>query len=60
MADLAITALPKRLIRPPFTRLTHESLPPLADYQVVLVRRAGRDNASDVLAEHITQGFRER
>ncbi len=59
MADLAITAFPKRLIRPPFTRLTHESLPPLADYQVMLVKRAGRDNATDVLAEHITQAFRE-
>lgn len=59
MADLAITAFPKRLIRPPFTRLTHESLPPLAEYQVILVKRGGRDNASDVLAEHISQAFRE-
>jgi DNA-binding transcriptional LysR family regulator len=59
MADLAITAFPKRLIRPPFTRLTHESLPPLADYQVVLVKGADKGNASEVLAEHILQAFRE-
>ena len=59
MADLAITAFPKRLIRPPFKRLTHESLPPLADYQVMLVKRAGRDNASEILAGHISQAFRD-
>lgn len=60
MADLAITAFPKRLIRPPFIRLTHESLPPLSDYQVVLIRRDSRHDASEVLAEHIVEAFRER
>lgn len=58
LADLAVTAFPKSLIRPPLKRLHHESLPPLGDYQVSLVKRAGSSGASEVLAEQVVEAFR--
>jgi len=59
LADLAVTAFPKSLIRPPLKRLHNESLPPLGDYQVALVKRAGSGDASEVLAERVVEAFRE-
>ena len=59
LADLAVTAFPKSLIRPPLKRLHNESLPPLGDYQVALVKRAGNGDASEVLAERVVEAFRE-
>jgi DNA-binding transcriptional LysR family regulator len=59
LADLAVTAFPKSLIRPPLKRLHNESLPPLGDYQVALVRRPGSGDASEVLAERVVEAFRE-
>lgn len=59
LADLAVTAFPKSLIRPPLKRLNNESLPSLGDYQVTLVKRAGSGDASEVLAEQVVDAFRE-
>ncbi|MGO2241496.1 MAG: hypothetical protein ACTH5D_07045 [Halomonas sp.] len=59
LADLAVTAYPKSLIRPPLKRLSSGSLPPLGDYQVSLVKRAGSGDASEVLAERVVETFRE-
>lgn len=59
LADLAVTAFPKSLIRPPLKRLHNESLPPLGDYQVALVKRSGSGDASEVLAERVVEAFRE-
>ncbi|PCF93633.1 LysR substrate-binding domain-containing protein [Vreelandella nigrificans] len=59
LADLAITAFPKSLIRPPLKRLSNDLLPPLGDYQVALVKRAGNGDASEVLAERVVEAFRE-
>lgn len=59
LADLAISPFPKSLIRPPLKRLHNDSLPPLGDYQVALVKRAGSGDASEVLAERVVEAFRE-
>jgi len=59
LADLAVTAFPKSLVRSPLKRLHNESLPPLGDYQVALVKRPGGGSASEVLAERVTEAFRE-
>ncbi|HDZ46622.1 hypothetical protein LCGC14_0159910 [marine sediment metagenome] len=59
LADLAVTAFPKSLVRPPLKRLHNDSLPPLGDYQVALVKRAGSGDASEVLAERVIEAFRE-
>ena len=58
-ADLAVTAFPKSLIRPPLKRLHNELLPPLGDYQVALVKRSGSGDASEVLAERVVEAFCE-
>ncbi len=58
LADLAITAFPKSLIRPPLKRLTNDALPPLGGYQVALVNHPGRSNASSALAEHVLEACR--
>jgi DNA-binding transcriptional LysR family regulator len=57
LADLAVTAFPKSLIRPPLKRLNNELLPALGDYQVALVKRAGSGDASEVLAERVVEAF---
>ncbi|WP_447044627.1 LysR substrate-binding domain-containing protein [Vreelandella sp. H-I2] len=59
LADLAVSPFPKSLIRPPLKRLHNDSLPPLGDYQVALVKRAGSGGASEVLAERVVEAFRE-
>ncbi|WP_394426713.1 LysR substrate-binding domain-containing protein [Vreelandella stevensii] len=59
LADLAVTAFPKSLVRSPLKRLHNESLPSLGDYQVALVKRPGSGSASEVLAEQVTEAFRE-
>ncbi|WP_249977018.1 LysR substrate-binding domain-containing protein [Vreelandella olivaria] len=59
LADLAISPFPKSLVRPPLKRLSSEWLPPLSDYQVALVKRAGSGGASEVLAERVVEAFRE-
>ncbi|GEK51683.1 LysR substrate-binding domain-containing protein [Vreelandella venusta] len=59
LADLAVTAFPKSLIRPPLKRLNNDSLPPLGDYQVFLVKRAGSRDACEVLAERVVEAFRK-
>ncbi|ASK21526.1 MAG: LysR substrate-binding domain-containing protein [Vreelandella alkaliphila] len=59
LADLAVTAFPKSLIRPPLKRLNNDALPPLGDYQVFLVKRAGSSDASEVLAERVVEALRE-
>ncbi|UTD56503.1 LysR substrate-binding domain-containing protein [Halomonas sp. MS1] len=59
LADLAVTAFPKSLIRPPLKRLNNDALPPLGDYQVFLVKRAGSSDASEVLAERVVEVLRE-
>ncbi|WP_438455516.1 LysR substrate-binding domain-containing protein [Vreelandella venusta] len=59
LADLAVTAFPKSLIRPPLKRLNNDSLPPLGDYQVFLVKRAGSRDVCEVLAERVVEAFRK-
>ncbi|MGP5308969.1 LysR substrate-binding domain-containing protein [Vreelandella alkaliphila] len=59
LADLAVTAFPKSLIRPPLKRLNNDALPPLGDYQVFLVKRVGSSDASEVLAERVVEALRE-
>lgn len=59
LADLAVTAFPQSLIRPPLKRLNSDALPPLGDYQVFLVKRVGSSDASEVLAERVVEALRE-
>ncbi|MFL1485139.1 LysR substrate-binding domain-containing protein [Marinobacter sp. LN3S78] len=58
MADLAVAPFPRSLVRPPLRRLDKEGLPPLANYQVVLVQRA-RAPVSDALCGHVRDALKE-
>ncbi|WP_422666884.1 LysR family transcriptional regulator [Billgrantia endophytica] len=58
LADLAVAPFPLSLVRPPLRRLGEEAgLPPLGDYQVSLIRRAGGGDASETLASHVMSAF---
>lgn len=56
LADLAVTPFPVSLIKPPLKKLEKEGLPPLAKYQIALVRNASSPEA-DVLSDHIKSAF---
>lgn len=61
IADLAVAAFPRSLVRPPLRILGAESgLPALGDYRVALVRGEAPSPAADALAGQITQAFRDR
>ena len=58
VADLAISAFPQSLVKPPLTRLGAQSgLPPLGDYQILLLRRDGLGSASETLAGYVKGMF---
>ncbi|QTF93499.1 LysR substrate-binding domain-containing protein [Halomonas sp. BM-2019] len=59
LADLAVAPFPLALTRPPLRRLDGESLPPLGDYQVALVRRDGLGEAGEALAARVIEAFRD-
>ncbi len=56
LADLAVAPFPVSLVRPPLRKLDREGLPPLADYQIALVRRGGNP-VVDALAGHVKDAF---
>ncbi|GGX38724.1 LysR family transcriptional regulator [Saccharospirillum salsuginis] len=58
VADLAISAFPQSLVKPPLTQLgTQSGLPPLGDYQILLLRRDGLGSASETLASYVKDMF---
>lgn len=58
LADLAVAPFPASLVRAPLKRVGHEAgLPPLSEYQIRLIPRAGCGQASEALAGHITHQF---
>ncbi|MFC3286175.1 LysR family transcriptional regulator [Litchfieldella rifensis] len=60
LADLAVAPFPLSLVKPPLRKLEQDAgLPPLGDYQVVLIRREGIGSASEALAGHVTDAFRD-
>lgn len=60
LADLAVAPFPLSLVRPPLQKLDRSAgFPPLGDYQIALVRRDGAGPASDVMAGHVVDAFRE-
>ncbi|EPC01041.1 hypothetical protein L861_10740 [Litchfieldella anticariensis FP35 = DSM 16096] len=60
LADLAVAPFPLSLVRAPLRKVDREaSLPPLGDYQVVLIRREGIGAASEALAGHVVEVFRD-
>lgn len=59
LADLAVAPFPASLIRPPLRRVGEEAgLPPIGDYQVLLIRRPGAGDACETLAGHVVEAFR--
>lgn len=60
LADLAVAPLPLSLVRAPLCRLgTDAGLPSIGEYQVLLVRATGAGPASEALAGHIVEVFRD-
>jgi len=58
VADLAISAFPHSLVKAPLARLGSQSgLPPLGDYQILLLRRDGLGPASETLASYVKGMF---
>lgn len=57
-ADLAVSAFPLNLVKPPLIQLRKESgLPPLGDYQVLLIKRDGIGSASEALGGYVKDMF---
>ena len=59
LADLAVSPFPLSLVKPPLRKLDRDTLPPLGDYQVALVRRSGIGSAADTLAGHVVEAFQD-
>lgn len=60
LADLAVAPFPSSLVHEPLQALDEEAgFPPLGEYQIALVQRAGANPAADVMAGHIADAFRE-
>lgn len=58
LADLAIAPFPLSLVQAPLRRVgTDIGLPPLGEYQVLLLRRSGLGQAGETLAAHVVEGF---
>ncbi len=58
VADLAVSAFPASMVKPPLTRLGAESgLPPIGDYQILLLRRGSLGSASETLAGYVKEMF---
>ena len=59
LADLAIAPFPSSLVRAPLRKVDPAiGLPPLGEYQVLLIRRAGIGPAGEALAGHVVEAFR--
>lgn len=60
LADLAVAPFPASLVRRPLQELASDAgFPPLGEYQIALVRRDRAGPASDIMAGHIKDAFRE-
>lgn len=58
VADLAVFAFPASMVKSPLTRLVAESgLPPIGDYQILLLRQGGLGSASKTLAGYVKEMF---
>lgn len=58
MADLAIASLPRTLVKPPLCIIdAQEGLPPLGEYQLLLIQGENRGTAGDAIAQYITQAL---
>ena len=58
LADLAIAPFPLSLVRAPLRKVeTDIGLPPLGEYQVLLIRRSGIGPAGEALAGHVADAF---
>ncbi|QEW07547.1 LysR family transcriptional regulator [Nitrincola iocasae] len=62
IADLAVAPFPACMVKPPLRKLGKEyGLPPLGDYQILLVQRQGAEDTCNTLAGHVIdalQGLR--
>lgn len=59
LADLAIAPFPSSLVRAPLRKVDPAiGLPPLGEYQVLLIRRSGIGPAGEALAGHVVEAFR--
>ena len=59
LADLAIAPFPLSLVRAPLKKVEADvGLPPLGEYQVLLMRRSGVGQAGEALAGYVAEAFR--
>ncbi|GHC17563.1 LysR substrate-binding domain-containing protein [Aidingimonas halophila] len=59
LADLAVAPFPQSLIKAPLRKLDRDTLPPLGDYQLELVKRGGGSQASEALLGYVFEAFRD-
>lgn len=59
LADLAVAPFPLSLVRPPLRRIDPSLLPPLGEYQLVLIKRPGAAEACESLAEHVMTALQD-
>lgn len=58
IADLAVAPFPASMVKPPLRRLDKEyDLPPLGDYQLLLIQRQGSGDTCDTLAGHVVDAL---
>ena len=59
LADLAIAPFPLSLVQVPLRKVEPDiGLPPLGEYQVLLMRRSGIGPVGEALAGHVVEAFR--
>ncbi|SHF20781.1 DNA-binding transcriptional regulator, LysR family [Modicisalibacter ilicicola DSM 19980] len=59
LADLAVAPLPLSMVRAPLREMNNEAgLPPLGEYQVLMIHGTAAGSASEVLAGHVVDAFR--
>ena len=59
LADLAVAPFPLSLVRPPLRRIDPSLLPPLGEYQLVLIKRPGAAEACESLAVHVMTALQD-
>lgn len=60
LADLAVAPFPRSLVRPPLRMVAEAAdLPPLGNYQIVLLRKEDPGSSVAALSGHVIDAFRE-
>ena len=58
LADLAVAPFPASLVHAPLRKIDEESgLPPLGNYQILMLRRPGGNEATEAIAKYATEAF---